>query len=170
MKIGLSLSKCVIDLYENVVAFDDVLVVIASSRVDPMDDEAWTNLWNGYTKGDLNVRPQWRDYATDEKGMRDIVTKLYKNGRLHQPRLFGASPVHRVAGHWLELVHSPQGLDKCDAVQQAWDSYKTLANLTGAGMIRVPGSMGLPKEYIPPTPEEQEEMRKAAELLLGGIC
>lgn len=38
MKVGTSLSRCVRDIYEDVVDIDDVLVIVARTDFDPEND------------------------------------------------------------------------------------------------------------------------------------
>ena len=42
MRIGLSFSRCVLDIVEGRVDIDDVLVVIARTDFDPHNDSQWT--------------------------------------------------------------------------------------------------------------------------------
>ena len=41
MKVGLSLSRCMRDIVEARVVYDDVLVIIARTDFDPHDDAHW---------------------------------------------------------------------------------------------------------------------------------
>ena len=54
MKIGLSYSRCVLDIVEGRVDIEDVLVVVARTNFDPTDDTQWTGIWQGYTLGGLS--------------------------------------------------------------------------------------------------------------------
>ena len=51
MKIGLSYSRCVLDIVDGTVDIDDVLLIIARTDFDPHDDEQWKGIWEGYGGG-----------------------------------------------------------------------------------------------------------------------
>ena len=65
MKIGLSYSRCVLDIIEGRVNIDDVLVLITRTNFDPNVDEQWTGIWQGYTMGGLS-NPEWARWALVE--------------------------------------------------------------------------------------------------------
>ena len=48
MKVGLSLSRCLRDVYEGRVEENDVLVIIARTDMDPRNDAHWNQIWDGY--------------------------------------------------------------------------------------------------------------------------
>ena len=48
MKVGLSYSRCVRDIIDGVVDYDDVLVIISRTNFDPHNDEEWQSIWEGY--------------------------------------------------------------------------------------------------------------------------
>jgi hypothetical protein len=138
MKIGFSYSRCVRDIVDGVVDIDDVLIIIARTDFDPRDDEQWQGIWIGYGGGTENAysqgffshsNPEWAGY-TDEDRFRSVSIKLWENGKLHQPRKFGAHP-HRSPYIWVDT--GPIGDEQFrqpEAVQQAWRDYITLASLT----------------------------------------
>jgi hypothetical protein len=97
MKVGLSLSRCVKDIVDDVVDIKDVLVVISRTDFDPRDDEQWKGIWEGYGGGQTFGSPfsnsEWIDYsAEDESRVRGVSIDLWNTGKLHQPRKFGARP------------------------------------------------------------------------------
>jgi len=49
MLVGTSFSKCLLDLYEGTVNYDDVLVIVTGTDFDPYNDTHWANIWEGYT-------------------------------------------------------------------------------------------------------------------------
>ena len=132
MKVGLSFSRCLRDIVEARVDFNDVLIIIARTDFDPHNDEHWRNIWEGYRYGGLS-NPEWAD-AEDDTGVtnveevyRNVTKQLYDAGKLHQPRQFGAHPA-RMQYHWLECVvpeneHNP-------SQQKAWDNYKMITGLS----------------------------------------
>jgi hypothetical protein len=70
--------------------------------------------------------PEWAGLEDYEGAMKDILISLYENGKLHQPRQYGAHP-RRLSYYWLECIvpedeHNP-------AQQKAWDNYKLITDL-----------------------------------------
>jgi len=134
MKIGTSLSRCVRDIYEGTVDIDDVLVVIARTDVDPENDKQWLNLWRGYAGGDNFIgafsSPEWNSIpAEDEQKVRDICVQLKKQGKLHQPRQYGAHPA-RLNHYWYDAILTEEVIKTNPAAEKAWDNYKLIAGLS----------------------------------------
>lgn len=125
MKVGLSLSRCLRDIVEARVLFEDVLVVISRTDIDPDNDAHWKQIFDGYLYGGLS-NPEWAGMENEEGNLRHVLQQLHTHGKLHQPRKFGAHPP-RLEYHWLECVvpeneHNP-------AQQKAWDNYKLITDL-----------------------------------------
>ena len=104
MKVGLSFSRCIRDIIEARVEFDDVLVIVSRTDFDPHQDRQWNGIWNGYRYGGMS-NPEW---AGAEPGLseedasnvyRNLTKTLYDNGKLHQPRQFGSTP-SRMPYYW----------------------------------------------------------------------
>ena len=144
MKIGFSYSRCVRDIADGKVDIDDVLVIISRTDFDPNDDGQWKSIWIGYGGGtgiqdDLNdlrslfsrSNPEWSMYKDeDEQRIRDISIQLWTEGKLHQPRKFGAHP-RRSSYIWVDT--GPIGHEQYtqpESVQQAWKNYLMLSALT----------------------------------------
>ena len=126
MKIGLSLSRCMRDILEERVYIDDVLVIVARTDVDPNNDSPWKQIWEGYLDGGLS-NPEWAGLEDHEQEMREILIDLYEDGKLHQPRQFGAHP-RRMPYYWLECF-VPEN-EMTPAQQKAWDNYKLITELS----------------------------------------
>lgn len=139
MKIGLSYSRCVRDIVDGVVDIDDVLVIITRTDFDPHNDEQWSSIWNGYGGGTDTVsmrgmfsgsNPEWARYSDeDEAKFRLISTELWDQGKMHQPRKFGAHPRRRPE-IWLEAVLPSSELESNPAAKAAWNKFQTVAGLT----------------------------------------
>jgi hypothetical protein len=134
MKIGSSLSRCVKDIYEGVVDIDNVLVIVARTDFDPADNKQWTSIWEGYAGGNslgsMNSNPEWYSIpAEDEQAVRDICISLKNEGKLHQPRQFGARP-QRMAQYWYDMILTEDVVDSTPAAKKAWDNYKMIAGLS----------------------------------------
>lgn len=134
MKIGLSYSRCVRDIVEGTVPFEDVLVIITRTDFDPENDEQWRGIWAGYCRGSyLNMNMEWSDYDYEnkehEKLFRDVSIELKLAGKLHQPRQYGAHP-RRLPYIWLDTILPSEELDKNPGVKAAWNKFQTLAALS----------------------------------------
>lgn len=130
MRIGLSYSRCVRDIVDGTVDIDDVLVIIARTDFDPNNDEQWSNIWHGYRARSGWSRPEWADYADeDEDRFRSVTVELWEQGKLHQPRKFGAYPARRPE-IWLEAVLPSAELERNPAAQAAWNQFQVIAGLT----------------------------------------
>jgi hypothetical protein len=132
MKIGLSYSRCVLDIVEERVDIDDVLVIVSRTDFDPRDDDQWAGIWEGYCYGGLSM-PEWGHYdynsKEDEDKFRSVSIMLWEDGKFHQPRKFGARPQRR-SEFWLETVLPSEELEKNPAAKKAWDNFQVIAGLT----------------------------------------
>ena len=132
MKIGLSYSRCVLDIVEGRVDINDVLVVIARTDFDPNDDGQWGGIWEGYCLGGLSA-PEWSNYDLSNKEheakFRDVSIALWNQGKFHQPRKFGSHP-HRRSEFWLETCLPDSELDRNPAAKTAWDQFQVIAGLS----------------------------------------
>lgn len=132
MKIGLSLSRCVRDIYEGKVALEDIIVIVARTDFDPENHTDWSNIWSGYRRRSGWSNPEWADIPSDDEGaVRSICISLKTTGRLHQPRQFGVNPA-RLPYYWLETIVPDDELT-VPAVKEAFEQYKMLAGLTARG-------------------------------------
>lgn len=133
MKIGISYSRCVLDIVEGRVDIDDVLVVIARTDFDPNNDEQWAGIWQGYCFGGMS-QPEWGDYdfhsKEDEAKFRDVSIALWNQGKFHQPRKFGAYPQRRPE-YWLETCLPDSELERNPSAKIAWDQFQVVAGLSG---------------------------------------
>lgn len=126
MKIGLSFSRCLRDIFEGKVEKNEVLVIISRTDLDPHNDNHWNAIWEGYTVGGLS-HPEWAAYKDEYVAFRKIAIELYNEGKLHQPRQFGAHP-QRLYYYWLNCVVPEQ--EHNPAQQKAWDNYKLITGLS----------------------------------------
>jgi hypothetical protein len=116
------------------VDIDDVLVIIARTDFDPNDDTQWSGIWDDYgggqTLGGIFGGHEWMDYsAEDEHKFRQVSIDLWKQGKFHQPRKFGAYPARRPE-IWLEAVLPSSELQRNPAAKDAWDKFQMVASLT----------------------------------------
>ena len=132
MKVGLSFSRCLRDLVEGRVDYEDILVIIARTDFNPHDDEHWQNIWDGYRYGGWS-EAEWAN-AEDDTGVtnpeeiyRNVAIQLYDNGKLHQPRQFGAHAA-RMPYYWLDCSVPPN--ERTPAAQKAWEQYQIISGLS----------------------------------------
>jgi hypothetical protein len=137
MKIGLSYSRCVLDIAEGRVSIKDILVIITRTDFDPRDDNQWNGIWQGYTMGGLS-NPEWADWAHIEGAedkFRSISINLWDMGKLHQPRKFGVRP-HRLPYYWLEVGLQSEDINSNPAVQKAWEQFQIIAGLANNKTVK----------------------------------
>ena len=117
MLIGLSISKCISDIMEGKVAYNDVLLIIGRTDFDLNTIDELIGQYQSY-------RGEWKDYNHDD--LKDLIARMYKEGKIHQPRQFGAYPMPAGRGrHWLRTLYEPQDLPA--SAQKAWDHYVLIA-------------------------------------------
>jgi hypothetical protein len=143
MKIGLSYSRCVRDIVNGVVDINDVLIIIARTNFDPTDDEQWQGIWQGYAGGSDAAlmrgffggsNPEWAGTTDeDEDKYRGVSIELWKTGKLHQPRKFGAHPIRRPE-IWLEAILPSSELETNPTAKKAWDQFRTIAGLSNVSL------------------------------------
>ena len=138
MKIGLSYSRCVLDIVEGRVDIEDVLVVVARTNFDPNDDTQWAGIWQGYTLGGLS-NPEWSDYDLHNKDhedkFRSVSIELWESGKFHQPRKFGAHP-QRMPYYWMEVGLTSHDIDQNPTVKKAWEQFQILAGLANTKTVK----------------------------------
>jgi hypothetical protein len=138
MKIGLSYSRCILDIVEGRVDIGDVLVVISRTDFDPTIDDQWSGIWEGYCYGGLS-NPEWSNYdfnsPEDQSKFRDVSITLWGQGKLHQPRKFGAHP-RRLPYYWLEAGLQSEDIESNITVKKAWEQFQILAGLANTKTIK----------------------------------
>ena len=130
MKIGLSMSRCLRDVFLGKVDQEDVLVIVGRTDFDPNDDKQWEGIWTGYHHGGAWNHPEWSMIPDEKEGeFRALVCMLYNDGKIHQPRQFGAHP-RRMPYYWLETVLPSDELERNPAVKKAFEQFQIVAGLT----------------------------------------
>lgn len=135
MKVGLSFSRCLLDIVEGRVDINDVLVIVARTDFDPHNSTQWEEIWRGYTGGNGFSAREWSKYGEeDEDRFHSAAVELWESGKLHQPRKFGAYP-GRMPYYWLELSLPAQELESNPAVKKAWEQFQIVAGLSKSTKI-----------------------------------
>ena len=133
MKIGLSYSRCVRDIVDCTVDIADVLVIISRTDFDPHNNEQWEGIWNGYRFG---INPEWYTCSDEDEDLyRNVSIELWEQGKLHQPRKFGARPV-RLPYHWLDAIPQTVDIDRNPALKTAWEQFQVVSGLSGKVNIK----------------------------------
>ena len=141
MYIGTSLGGCLLSLMNNEVSEDQVMFIV--TRTFCPDYDAFMQVVQQYhAEGNPNARNPAQyglgDYDLNE--VKNLATRLYFSGRIHQPRVFDDES--RRAGHsypynhpaklghglWMQVV--PTNDNSTPVVVEAWEKYKMLDNLT----------------------------------------
>lgn len=129
MKVGLSLSKCIADIISGAVKQEDILIIITRTDFDPHNDDHWENIWGGYTRGNGFASSPWSNFSDRKEEVRELVQLLHDQGKLHQPRQYGAHP--RSSNHaWLDVILPEEDLHNKPAVKKAWENYQLIAGLS----------------------------------------
>lgn len=124
MKVGMSLGKCVRDIFSGKVKYDDVLIIISNTSFNPNTPDHWAGLWDGYSK----IDSYWRNYKDQEHEIRDLCLRLYRDGKLHQPRRFGKDQQWS-STVWFNICLTDEDHNKNPSAKLAYEKYRTLAGL-----------------------------------------
>ena len=117
-KIGLSLSRCVLDILEGTVKTNEVLVIVARTLFDYEDPKSWKSVFDSYRN------TYWSAFSDEE--IDAVMRDLWYAGKIHQPRRFGGYAV-RTEHAWINVHVEPEN----DAARQAFNHYQMLLGLSG---------------------------------------
>lgn len=127
MKIGNSLGRCIRDIVEDKVDYDDVLVIVTRTRIE--QEEHLDGVIDHYLGEPSYLMGLDRDACVA------LAHRLYRDGKLHQPRLVGATP-GRVGNDsvWLDAV--PTEIGDNPVVQSAWEAYRLALTMASSRPAR----------------------------------
>lgn len=139
MKIGFSFGRCIRDLVEGTVNYDDVLFIASRTRMKRIEDVP--DVINEYMYQPTYL--QGLDYdACVQMGI-----KLYESGKLHQYRVFDnyATAMRNIPNNivWMDLV--PTELNDSPVVKTAWEEYRSVLTLCS----NAPAKLNPPEESQP---------------------
>ena len=141
MYIGTSLGGCLKSLMANEVSEDDVMFIV--TRTFCPDYDAFIQVVEQYyAEGNPYPRrsslSELGDYDLTE--VKELATRLYFSGRIHQPRVFDSEgrksghsyqynhPARLGQGLWMQVV--PTNDNSTPSVVEAYEKYKVLDVLT----------------------------------------
>lgn len=162
MKIGFSFGRCLGSIVRGEVALDDVMVIIARTRMESEEAVKW--VVNEYMYRDDYL------YGLDHDECERVGLELFYSGRILEPRANGIRAGMQVPRDyiWMDLFPTaPEGTEN-DSVKTAWEQYRMLITMVEQ----------LPEEGFDPshgakikplTEQEQLEMQRAAEVLANSI-
>lgn len=141
MYIGTSLGGCLNSLMANEVSEEDVMFIV--TRTLCPNYETFMQVVEQYYAEGTPITRSTYSYSLSEydlTNVKDLATRLYYSGRIHQPRVFDNEgrkdghhyqynhPARLGQGLWMQVV--PTNDNTTPAVVDAWEKYKMLDNLT----------------------------------------
>ena len=123
MKIGFSFGRCIRDIVKGEVDINDVLVIVARTRMPEL--EHVVTVISDYMYRD--------DYllGLDEDECQRVGAELFESGRVHQARLESGNIWGIAAAHgdavWADVVPTTHMNEQ---VKDAWNQYRFLLNMT----------------------------------------
>ena len=141
MYVGTSLGGCLNSLMANEVSEEDVMFIV--TRTLCPNYETFMQVVEQYYAEGTPVTRATHSYALSEYDLikvKELATRLYYSGRIHQPRVFDNEgrkdghhyqynhPARLGHGLWMQVV--PTNDNTTPVVVDAWEKYKMLDNLT----------------------------------------
>jgi hypothetical protein len=141
MYIGTSLGGCLNSLMANEVSEEDVMFIV--TRTLCPNYETFMQVVEQYYAEGTPITRSTYSYSLSEYDLtkvKELATRLYFSGRIHQPRVFDNEgrkeghhyqynhPARLGQGLWMQVV--PTNDNTTPAVVDAWEKYKMLDNLT----------------------------------------
>lgn len=121
MKVGFSLGRCIRDIVNGDINYDDVAFIITGTALRDEDAIRWC----------IDEYMLRRDYlwGLDKESCEKVALQLYSDGKLFQPRLQNIRAFHiPEQGVWADLF--PTVLAENEAAKKAWDSYRFFVHMT----------------------------------------
>ena len=141
MYIGTSLGGCLTSLMANEVSEDEVMFIV--TRTMCPDYETFMQVVEQYYSDGTPMTRSAYSYelgSYDLTKVKELATRLYYSGRIHQPRVFDNDarrtghyypynhPAKLGYGLWMQVV--PTNDNSTPAVVEAYEKYKVLDALT----------------------------------------
>jgi hypothetical protein len=121
--IGTSLGRCLRSILRGEVSEDQVFLIVTGTRSNTVEEYLEIIKQYYYERyGEYNIS-QW-----EYKEVEELAIRLWKNGKIHQPRNFGANPFFRSGDIlWIEIF--PPHLLREPATKDLWDKLTVIARL-----------------------------------------
>ena len=121
MKVGFSLGRCVRDIIDDIVTYDDVAFIITGTAL--RDEDAIKACVEQYMYRDYYL------YGLDQEQCTEVALRLFNEGKIFQPRLQGIRAFRIPEGAvWADLF--PTNVSESDAVKKAWEAYRFMLHMT----------------------------------------
>ena len=163
MKIGFSFGRCLGSIVRGEVGFDDVLCLIARTRMETEEHVKWVVSEYMHRRGYL--------LGLDQAACEEMGLRLFYSGKILEPRANGISPMQVPRDYiWMDLFPTaPEGTVN-QSVTAAWEQYRMLITmveqLPEEGFVPQHSEKLIEKEL---TPEEIENRRKMMDMLANSI-
>ncbi len=122
--IGTSLGRCLRSILKGEVSSDEVFLISTGTR--STTKEQYLVIVEQYYQerfGDYDITQwSWNEVA-------ELAIELWDNGKIHQPRNFGANPLFPTTSSeiWFEII--PPQILKEPAAKDLWEKLKVIARL-----------------------------------------
>jgi hypothetical protein len=163
MKIGFSFGRCLGSIVRGEVAFDDVLCLIARTR---METEA-------QVRGVVEVYMDRHGYllGLDQTLCEEIGVRLFNSGKILEPRANGINPMQVPRDYiWMDLFPTAPHGTVNESVTSAWEQYRMLItmveHLPEEGYVPKHSDKFIEKEL---TEEQQAEQKKVLDMLVRAM-
>ena len=162
MKIGFSFGRCLGSILRGEVAVEDVLVIIARTRMATEDHVRGVIEEYMYRDGYL--------LGLDQAECERVGLELFNTGRILEPRSNNVGAGMSVPRDylWMDLFPTAASGAESIAVKQAWEDYRLLLTLTE----QLPEEGYAPKhgqKAVPLTPEQLAEDQRMMTMLINSI-
>lgn len=132
MKIGFSFGRCISDINTGKIALEDVLVIIARTRIESRE----------HIQGVVDYYANSSYIGGSYETALEIAYKLWDTGRIHQPRLFNHQPTqigHSINDAWMDLV--PTNISDDENVAAAWRNYQIMLRMSADEKPTIPSHL-----------------------------
>lgn len=131
MKIGTSLGKCVKDILDGHVRYDDVFFIVTNTNCPTLEQLIGVIEEYYYeNQGAKGPRASYDLSAHSLATATKLAQRLMEDGKLHQPRAVGKAfwgNAHSLRDTWYDIVPSPTSDN--ESVREAWNHYTMIRNL-----------------------------------------
>jgi hypothetical protein len=121
MKIGFSFGRCIRDIVNGEVDYDDVAWIISGTAVENAESAK-------FVIQDYMYRHDYLEGLDEEKCM-EVGMQLFNEGKIFQPRLQGIRAFRIPEGAlWADMF--PTNMANNQAAKTAWEAYRFMLHMT----------------------------------------